>query len=283
MVSKQLRVVITGDGGQLAQCIKHLDPNFDHLFFYKDRKALDITHANSVKTVLDALKPHVIINTAAYTQVDLAETETDAAFAVNERGVANLATYCSENRVKLIHISTDYVFDGASSRPYLESDATAPQTTYGKSKRAGELAILEAAIPAFWIIRTAWLYSIYGKNFYKTILNLAQSRDELSVVNDQTGVPTQALDLAHFLLKHITQLNPQNSGIYHFVNSGQASWFDFAQAIVAQNGLKTKVIAVSSSQYPTLARRPKFSVLDNSKLQKTFNYSIRDWSTALPG
>ncbi|MAW94827.1 MULTISPECIES: dTDP-4-dehydrorhamnose reductase [unclassified Leeuwenhoekiella] len=283
MASDQLSVLVTGAGGQLAQCIQKLQPDFDYAFYFKDRKALNITDAASINSALDKLKPDVIINTAAYTQVDLAETETEQAFNINHLGVANLAARCAERVIKLIHISTDYVFDGKLDRPYLETDPTKPQTAYGKSKLAGEHSILEAKLPAFWILRTAWLYSIYGKNFYKTILNLAQSRDELSVVNDQTGAPTQALDLARFILENLPKLNKQNSGIYHYVNSGQATWFDFAKAIIAENGLMTSVIPVASSQYPTAARRPEYSVLANSKIQETFNFSIRHWSEALPG
>jgi len=283
MASDQLSVLVTGAGGQLAQCIQQLQPDFNYAFYFKDRKALDITDTASIHSTLDELKPDVIINTAAYTQVDLAETETEKAFAINHLGVANLATCCAERTVKLIHISTDYVFDGKSDRPYLETDLTEPQTAYGKSKLAGERAIEEAKLPAFWILRTAWLYSIYGKNFYKTILKLAGSRDELSVVSDQTGVPTQALDLARFILENLPKIDRQNSGIYHYVNSGRATWYDFAKTIIVQNGLKTSVIPVTSSQYPTAARRPEYSVLDNSKIQETFNFSIRHWSDALPG
>jgi len=283
MASEQLSVLITGAGGQLAQCIQHVMADFDYAFYFKDRKALDITDSNSINRVLEETNPDIVINTAAYTQVDLAETETEQAFAINHLGVANLAKLCAEKGIKLIHISTDYVFDGKSDQPYLETDPTAPQTAYGRSKLAGELAIQQAALPAFWLIRTAWLYSIYGKNFYKTILNLAQTRDELGVVNDQTGAPTQALDLARFILENLSKLDRENSGIYHFVNSGQATWYEFACAIIDQNGLKTAVVPVSSNQYPTAATRPTYSVLDNSKIQKTLNYSIRHWREALQG
>ena len=282
MHSNKLRIVITGASGQLAQCIKHLHASFNYDFHFLDRSEFDITNKESISNTLDLLKPDVIINTAAYTQVDLAETESIQAHAINHYGVLNLAAFSAEKNISLIHISTDYVFDGNASQPYTESDSTSPQTVYGKSKLEGENALKNSGVAAYWIIRTSWLYSIYGKNFFKTILKLAESRDELSVVNDQTGTPTQAMDLAEFLLQYVPHINSKNSGTYHFVNSGQGTWFDFAKEIIFKHSPRTQVQPVTSDQYPTAARRPKYSVLDNTKVQNTFEFKIRDWRDAIP-
>ncbi len=278
----KLCIVITGASGQLAQCIKHLHTSFDYDFHFLDRSQLDITKKESISNTLDVINPDVIINTAAYTQVDLAETEPIKANAINHYGVANLAAYSAEKNISIIHISTDYVFDGNATQPYTVSDSTSPQTTYGKSKLEGEIALKNSGVKAYWIIRTSWLYSIYGKNFFKTILKLAESRGELSVVNDQTGTPTQAMDLAEFLLQFVPHINSKNSGIYHFVNSGQGTWFDFAKEIILRHSPHTQVQPVTSDQYPTAARRPKYSVLDNAKIQNTFGFTIRDWRDAIP-
>lgn len=278
----KLRIVITGASGQLAQCIKHLHTSFDYDFHFLDRFELDITNRESISNALDVINPDVIINTAAYTQVDLAETESIEANAINHYGVANLAAYSADKNVGIIHISTDYVFDGNASQPYKESDLPYPKTAYGKSKLEGEIALQNSGVAAYWIVRTSWLYSLYGKNFYKTILKLSETRNELTVVNDQIGTPTQAMDLAKFLLQYVPLLNSQNSGIYHFVNSGQGTWFDFAQEIISRHNLHTQVKPVSSDQYPTAAKRPKYSVLDNAKIQNTFGFTIRDWRDAIP-
>ncbi len=282
MITNKLRILITGGGGQLAKCIRHEATGFDYELFFENRQELDISNAKSVHDAFERIEPNAVINTAAYTAVDLAEQEAGKAFAINETGVANLAEACKMHNAALVHISTDYVFDGNSSQPYLETDVTNPQTVYGKSKRAGEMALINSGIATYWILRTAWLYSDYGKNFYKTISHLAETRDELTVVDDQRGAPTQALDLARFILENIAHIAPHNADIYHFVNSGNATWYDFASEIVSKKNTKTRVLPVTSAHYPTAAKRPAYSVLDNSKIQQTFHFKIRNWREAMP-
>ncbi|MFI8377933.1 dTDP-4-dehydrorhamnose reductase [Leeuwenhoekiella sp. NPDC079379] len=281
MSKQSLKVLVTGASGQLGQCIQQAAVDFGYEMYYADRKALDITDAESLRRSLQNFHPDVIINTAAYTHVDLAESKQENAYLINRDGVENLIAFCEEFNVKLIHISTDYVFKGLETKPYSVDANTIPTTVYGASKLAGEQVILQSDIGAYWIIRTSWLYSEFGKNFYKTIQNLAGKLDTLRVVNDQIGSPTRAEEFAFFLLKCLPQLTSSSKGIYHFSNTGSCTWFDFAKAIVEKHNLKSKVIAVTSAEFPTAAVRPAYSVLDASKISDTFGFKIKNWREGL--
>lgn len=277
---KTLKILVTGGEGQLAQALKQVQGENENCIFVT-KNELDITNAEAVEAFFQEHKPDVVINTAAYTQVDAAETFRETAFLVNETAVKNLVGACEKHTCKLIHLSTDYVFDGTTSEPYRETDPTNPVTVYGKSKRAGEEAIENSSLTTYAIVRTSWLYSPYGHNFYKTMLRLAQSRSELSVVNDQKGCPTNALHLAEALRVIAHRLQPENTGIYHYCNTGETTWYDFARAIFEKHKLQIKVTPVTSYEYPTAAHRPTYSVLCTEKIKKTFSLKIADWHTAL--
>tara|TARA_R110000850_G_scaffold218852_3_gene344426 strand:- start:10890 stop:11738 length:849 start_codon:yes stop_codon:yes gene_type:complete len=279
-MSKALNILVTGGEGQLAQALNKVSGKNESCIFVT-KNELDITNGEALESFFEEHTPHVVINTAAYTQVDASETYTETAFRVNETAVKNLVNVCEKHEVKLIHISTDYVFDGTASEPYRETDPTNPVTVYGKSKRAGELVIQNSTLKAYAIVRTSWLYSPYGHNFYKTMLRLAQSKKELSVVNDQKGSPTNALHLAEALLVIAHTLHPENAGIYHYCNEGETTWYNFAKAIFEKHKLQLEVTPVTSEEYPTAARRPGYSVLDTEKIKKTFSLKIADWHTAL--
>lgn len=272
-------IIVTGAEGQLAQALKNQQFDAEVLFFTK--KEFDLTDFDQMDTVFVKYNPTLIINTAAYTKVDDAETNQNLAEQVNGTGIGNIADLCKKYDCKLIHISTDYVFNGEKQSPYLEDDLTNPVTAYGKSKLAGEEAILSSGLQEFAIIRTSWLYSQYGHNFYKTMLSLAKTNNELQVVDDQTGCPTNAGDLADAIVKIAPQLNEKNSGIYHFSNAGATTWYGFAQAIFKKHNINIQVIPVTTEQYPTAAKRPRYSVLDNTKIANTFSLNIRSWQEAL--
>ncbi|MEX2350055.1 MAG: dTDP-4-dehydrorhamnose reductase [Flavobacteriaceae bacterium] len=274
------KILVTGGEGQLAQALKHVRGDNDICIFV-DKNELDITSAEALEEFFKEHRPDVVINTAAYTQVDASESYPETAFSVNDVAVKNLAGICESYNCKLIHISTDYVFDGTAHQPYRETDPTNPVTVYGKSKRAGEEAIQNSKLKSYAIVRTSWLYSPYGHNFYKTMLRLAHSKNELSIVNDQKGSPTNALHLAEALLLIAHTLKPENSGLYHYCNGGQTTWFGFAKAIFEKHNLSIEVKPVTSEEYATAAQRPAYSVLDSNKIKKTFSLNIPDWQTAL--
>ena len=281
-------VLLIGQNGQVTTYLQKVLSGSDH---YKvavaGREQLDLMKVDQVQASLASLNPDIIINPAAYTAVDLAEEETAAAFAINRDAVAEIAQYCAASSVPLIHYSTDYVFAGDASSPYTETDTTGPTGVYGQSKLEGEQAILESGAPAV-VLRTAWVYSNHGKNFYKTMLNLAESRTELSVVDDQVGAPTYAGSIAYAtkeLLEIIISqdgLSKEQQGVFHFTCQGQTSWAGFAKALFAANGIdKMDVTGITTEQYPTPAKRPAFSVLNGVKLQSTFRISLPDWQDAL--
>jgi dTDP-4-dehydrorhamnose reductase len=272
-------IIVTGAEGQLAQALQN--QQFDAEVLFLNKTEFDLSDFDQMEAVFVKYKPTLIINTAAYTKVDDAETNLKTATTVNATGVGLLAALCSVYNSKLIHISTDYVFDGEKGSPYVEEDKTNPQTVYGYSKLAGENMILNADLPVYSIIRTSWLYSQYGHNFYKTMLRLAETKKELNVVNDQTGCPTNANDLAQAIAKIVPQLNEKNSGIYHFSNAGATTWYGFAQAIFKKHHIDIKVNPVTSEQFPTAAKRPRYSVLDFSKIKTTFGLEIEDWEISL--
>jgi dTDP-4-dehydrorhamnose reductase len=273
-------VLVTGGSGQLGQALQSIADGFRQLQFrFLPSSELDITSKESIRGIFDSVRPDWCINAAAYTAVDKAESEPDKAAAINVGGARNIAEACRDSDVRLIHISTDFVFDGNGNRPYREDDKTGPQSVYGKTKLGGEQAIAEI-FDRYFIVRTAWVYSQFGHNFMKTMLRLAREKDEVRVVADQVGTPTHAVDLAHALLS-IVSSGTDGYGIYHFSNEGTASWFDFAKRIFEVNQIATALIPIATSDFPTPAKRPAYSVLDKGKIKSVFGLDIRDWRDAV--
>ena len=289
------KILITGAGGQLGRCLQKAAGTYDFEFLFYDQKILDITKPKSVKTVLHDFDPNWVINTAAYTHVDRAEGEREAAYRINATAVGDLAKACSVQDCGLIHISTDYVFNGSAATPIDELAKPDPKTVYGASKLAGEKMIVQSGLQAYYIVRTSWLYSEFGNNFYKTMLRLGRERDALAVVNDQYGSPTNANDLAEAILTLAAKALPNRnsavnsnkgaldhqSGIYHYANLGVTNWFDFASIIFSRAGLSIKLESVPSSAYPTKAQRPSYSALDTHKIRNVFDLEIPHWEESL--
>ena len=278
-------VLLTGRHGQVSSYLQPLLRE-NYSLVVVDRNELDLSKPADIAAVLQTISPDFIINPAAYTGVDLAEEEAELAYRINSEAPAEIAQYCSESGTPLIHFSTDYVFDGNADRPYIETDSAAPTGVYGDSKLKGELAVLESGAPAV-ILRTSWVYSNVGKNFYRTMLKLAESRNQLSVVADQVGSPTYAGSIAvatEAILNAITQTGPDEaqSGVFHLTCGGQTSWHGFAEAIFNQHGLNSvEVSPIGTADYPTPARRPAYSVLNNSKLDQVYGIALPDWQHAL--
>ncbi len=273
-------VLVTGGNGQLGQALQFIAEKHPVLqFHFLGSKDLDITAKDQVAEAFANIKPDYCINAAAYTAVDKAETEPESARAINVEGVLNLAQASQKTGTVLVHISTDFVFDGSKNSPYLETDATNPQGIYALTKRDGELA-LQQACDRYFIIRTSWVYSNFGGNFMKTMLRVASERDALSVVNDQIGSPTHAIDLAKAIVA-VIESGSKNYGIYHFSNEGVASWYDFAKAIFRVNGVIIQLNPIPTSAYPTPAKRPAYSVLDKSKFKTEFKFTIPAWEDSL--
>jgi len=276
-------ILVTGSNGQLGSEIKKISHKFNEFnFIFTDVNELDITDLNAIEKLFEQNKIDFIINCAAYTNVDKAETDYKNAELINVYAVKNLSIISKKHKSPLIHISTDYVFDGNSKIPYKESNKTNPQSAYGKSKLLGE----EEAKNAFKyiIIRTAWLYSSFGNNFVKTMLRLGKEKNEINVVSDQIGSPTYAADLAFVILSILKHTNNKDNfieGIYHFSNSGTCSWYEFAKEIMKQKKLNCIVKPVNSSDYPTPTKRPSYSLLDKTKIKNTFNIDVRNWKDAL--
>ncbi len=283
MTGERIKILVTGSSGQLGLALQEESKGFDNKdFVFLTRKELDITNKKSISDQLEEHYPDVVINTAAYTAVDKAENDKNTAFFINEKGVRNIAEECKSRNITLLHISTDYVFDGENNVPYKETDTVNPQTVYGKSKLAGELAIQEIAPPQFYIIRTSWLYSKYGRNFYKTMLRLAKEGKEISVVNDQWGSPTLANDLAKALIHISVSGDPSKSGIYHYSGEGECTWYAFAKAILEKYyPNKHKLVPISTQQFATDAKRPKYSVLNKTSIKQAFNSRISHWPTII--
>lgn len=282
-------VLVTGANGQLGQSIQFIANKYPNIqFVYTDFQEMDITNLESCQTVFSKYKPQFCINTAAYTAVDKAESESEKAHLINAVGAENLAKVCKEFDTILLHISTDFIFDGTSTslsmtNGYKETDIPNPQSVYGQTKLDGEIAIQKTWEKHF-IVRTSWVYSQFGNNFMKTMLRLASERDSLSVVADQIGTPTNAVDLAEVLMVIIGssfKFQVSSFGIYNFSNEGQCSWYDFANEIFHQKGIKIDLKPIPTSAYPTPAKRPAYSVLDKSKIKSTFNIEIKEWQTSL--
>ena len=277
-----MNVLVTGANGQLGSEIRSISASYEaYSFFFCASKELNICDHKEVSNFIEANEIDTIINCAAYTAVDKAEGNLELADAVNHQAVANLAKIAVAKTIRLIHISTDYVFDGTNHQPYTESDTTNPQSVYGVTKLAGEKAMLTANPPNSIIIRTSWVYSNFGNNFVKTMLRLSQEKDQLGIIVDQIGTPTYAEDLAKSILAILPQLNAQTVEIYNYSNEGVCSWYDFAKAIFEIKGISIKVKPIESTEYPTPAKRPFYSVLNKRKIKDHFELVIPNWKEAL--
>ena len=276
-----INVLVTGSNGQLASCIKDLAKEQRGIhFIYTDFQELDICNLKQVdKFFKTNQKIDYCINCAAYTAVDKAETDVEKAFEINAQGAKNLAFVCDEQGAVLIHVSTDFVFDGNKTEPYIETDTPKPISVYGASKLKGEVEI-QKTLKKHFIIRTSWLYSEHGTNFMKTMLRLAETREEISVVSDQIGTPTYAGDLANVILKIVSSKNT-SFGLYHYSNEGVASWYDFAKAIFEASNLKIKTSPIKTEAYPTPAKRPVYSVMDKTKITSIMGLETRNWQDSL--
>lgn len=277
----ETKVLVTGARGQLGQCLKAISTTIEggFQFVFVGSKELDIVNKHKLEAIFIENKFNYCINCAAYTAVDKAENNEGKASEVNVIGVSNLAEVCKIHNTTLIHISTDFVFDGKSSTPYNESDETNPISVYGATKLRGEKEIINK-LNSYFIIRTSWLYSEYGNNFVKTMLKLGEERTELNVVDDQIGSPTYAMDLAQAIFT-IIKKGYTNYGIYNYSNEGEASWFDFAKAIFDISNKDVKLNAIPTKSFPTPANRPHYSVLDKEKIKKNMEMKIPHWRESL--
>ena len=275
-------ILVTGANGQLGsemQVITIAYPNYNFLFVTKEKLAIDDEEA--VKQYFLNHKIDYCVNCAAYTAVDKAETEVENALLINGTAVGNLAAICKLNNTQFIHVSTDYVFDGTATVPYKEDNAVSPVNSYGATKLKGEELALQND-PESIIIRTSWVYSSFGNNFVKTMLRLMKDKEQISVVSDQVGCPTYAADLASVIMQIIVSENSAaHAGIYNYSNAGVINWHQFAVAIKELSGSKCSVNPIPSSQYPTPAKRPSYSVLDTTKIQENFNILIPEWKDSL--
>ncbi|MDC1505113.1 dTDP-4-dehydrorhamnose reductase [Winogradskyella sp.] len=275
-------ILVTGGNGQLGSELRELAPNYqDYNFLFTDVKDLDITNHTAVTAFIESNNITVIINCAAYTAVDKAESEPEFANAINHLAVANFAQIAKNKNIKLIHISTDYVFDGTNHKPYTEIDTPNPKSVYGQTKLDGELAMQQINPTNSIIIRTSWVYSKFGNNFVKTMLRLAESRDEISVVADQIGTPTNAADLAEAILNILLKISNETVELFHYSNEGVCSWYDFAKAIFEIKEISIKVNPIENTQYPTPAERPYYSVLNKSKIKEVYGIEIPYWKKSL--
>jgi dTDP-4-dehydrorhamnose reductase len=279
---KLLTILVTGANSQLGNELHVIAPQFPYCqFLFVTKAELDITDFNSIIKYFKGHSVDFCINCAAYTAVDKAETDEDRAYLVNADAVAILAKICSQNNTQLIHISTDYVFDGKATQPYKETDTPNPVSVYGKSKLQGEELAMKHC-PSAIIIRTAWLYSSFKNNFVKTMLRLLKEKENINVVNDQIGCPTYAADLAMAIMRIIrSNKSKENPGIYHYTNAGITNWYAFAVAIKKITGSNCIVDPITTVQYPTAAKRPAYSVLDTAKITATFHVEIPDWENSL--
>ncbi|WP_299098157.1 dTDP-4-dehydrorhamnose reductase [uncultured Winogradskyella sp.] len=275
-----LKVLITGKDGQLAQCVKSISQQHPSLqFIFKSSSELDITNFKSIEAAFSLKQFDYCINCAAYTNVDKAESESALAHKINVTGAKNLAIACHKYNVTLIHVSTDFVFDGTATEPYSEDSATNPLGIYGKTKLEGETEIAKILNNHF-IIRTSWLYSEFGNNFLKTMLKFGKEREQISVVSDQVGSPTYAVDLAHVILRLI-ESKSKSYGLYHYSNKGAISWYEFAGEIFKLSKSPIILNEIESKDYPTKAVRPKYSVLDTIKIENKEKLKILNWKISL--
>ncbi|MBS1548562.1 MAG: dTDP-4-dehydrorhamnose reductase [Bacteroidetes bacterium] len=275
-----MKILVTGSNGQLGLCLQNIAQQYsEHDFVFLDSTSLDITNRSQIEDTFEEYKPQICINAAAYTAVDKAETEFEKAFAVNAYGVENLASLCEEYKALLIHISTDYVFDGTTELPYSEDDFTSPLGVYGASKLLGEELAMENN-PKTIIIRTSWLYSEHQKNFVKTMLHLFNQKKELGIVNDQFGQPTNANDLATAIMEIISR-ERQKMGIYHFSNYPETTWYHFAQKIAEFSHAEVQLNPITTAEYPTPAQRPMRSTFCLDKIETDYGIEAQYWENSL--
>ncbi len=279
-MGEKKKILITGANGQLGRCIKNAASEFPDLeFIFASKEDLDIENSDSLQEFFRNNNFSHCINTAAYTNVEKAESEKGKAFSINAEAVKNLAVVCKENDIVLLHISTDYVFDGKKNQPYLETDPVSPINVYGASKLLGEQYIQEIC-EKYFVFRTSWLYSQYGHNFLKTILRYSEEGKPLTITTEQTGTPTNANDLANALLKVIAQEN-DDYGVYHYSNGGETTWYGFAEQILLQCGKLKETKLAETKHYATFAARPEYSVLDNTKAETILDLKSVDWVKSL--
>ena len=274
-------ILVIGSNGQLGSEIQELSSAYPYTFFFTCKDDLDISHAEDVEVFIQKNAINAIINCAAYTAVDKAESDADNADKINHIAVKTLAELSKRYALKLIHISTDYVFDGTNYKPYIESDITNPQSVYGRTKLLGEQALLHVNPKNSLIIRTSWVYSSYGANFVKTMLRLGKEKESLGVIYDQVGTPTYAKDLAKVILDILPNIQNSAVEIYHYSNEGALSWYDFAKEIMKMAKLSCKINPIETSQYPTPAKRPHYSLLNKSKIKNKYKLDIPYWKDSL--
>ena len=274
-------ILITGSDGQLGSEIQDISSHYPYNFFFTNRSSLDITNEKEIIDFIRINSIDTIVNCAAYTAVDKAQTDEINADKINHLAIKYLAKISKQKELKLIHISTDYVFDGKNYKPYVETDITNPNGIYGKTKLAGEDALIKINPKNSIIIRTSWVYSSFGSNFVKTMLKLAKQKSELGVIFDQVGTPTYAMDLAKTILDILPNIKNQEVQIYHYSNEGVLSWYDFAKEIMRMAKLKCRVNPIQSSEYITPCTRPHFSLLNKSKIKKDFNITIPYYKDSL--
>lgn len=277
-------ILVTGSNGQLGSELQELAKQTNYTWHFTDVAELDICNLSAIEKYIAKNHCDFIINCAAYTAVDKAETDSDVSFAINAFAPHNIAQICAKHSIYFIHISTDYVFDGTKHTPYIESDKTNPQSVYGASKLQGEMLSLEAHKQTC-IIRTSWLYSSFGNNFVKTMIRLGNDRDQLNVIFDQIGTPTYARDLAAAIINIIKQTKTDIKlfvpGVYHYSNEGVCSWYDFAKEIHTLLNITCNVLPIETKDYPTPAKRPHYSVLNKTKIKNTFSITIPHWKDSL--
>jgi len=276
-----INILVTGAKGQLGSEIKALSSNYPYNFFFTDRKSLDITNRKVIVAFLERNHINSIINTAAYTAVDKAETEQLLANDINHKAIQYLAEISKKKNIKLIHISTDYVFNGENFKPYVETDKTKSNSIYGETKLAGENALRKTNPKNSIIIRTSWVYSSFGNNFVKTMLRLGKEEESLSVIFDQIGTPTYGRDLAKCILDILPQISNEKVEVYNYSNEGVLSWYDFAKEIMRMAKLNCKVNPIESKAYPTPAKRPHYTLLNKTKIKDKFNLNIPYWKDSL--
>jgi dTDP-4-dehydrorhamnose reductase len=276
-----IHILVIGSNGQLASELKEIQGHYSELVCsFLAKEEIRILDKSDISDKIAQFRPEFIVNCSAYTAVDKAESAKDDAFAINEIGVKNVADVAAENGIHLIHISTDFVFDGKKSSPYNELDSVNPMSIYGESKLAGERAVQNSGCH-YTIIRTSWLYSSFGANFVKTMIRFGNERESLNVVFDQVGTPTYARDLAEFILENIRNFSIHTNEVYHYSNEGVASWYDFAIEIMQLKKIQCKIFPILSSGYPTPAKRPPYSVLDKTKIKDHYRIIIPHWKESL--
>ncbi len=273
------KVLVTGAAGQLGSEIRAIAPSEGYIF--TDRHLLDISDKEAMALFIDLNVIDTIINCAAYTAVDKAEEDVENADLINHIAIKNMAEIAREKGLKLVHVSTDYVFDGKNHKPYIEEDTPNPTGVYGKTKLAGEKAILQIAPANSIIIRTSWVYSGYGNNFVKTMLKLGKEREQLGVIYDQIGTPTYAADLAEAILEILPKIDNPKPEIYHYSNEGAISWYDFAKEIMKMAKRSCQINPIETKEYPTPAKRPHYSLLNKAKIKKDFDVTIPYWKDSL--